>query len=129
MEGGICVAVVEDDASLSKALARILRIKGYAPKTFSSAEALLRDGCADAIRCLVLDIQLPGMSGFELHQRLSRDGRAPPVIFITAYDDDDARTHAEAAHGVYLVKPFTGQILLETVGRMLAPPAASLKGG
>jgi FixJ family two-component response regulator len=129
MESGICVAVVEDDASLSQALARILRIKGYTPRIFSSAEALLQDNDPAAIRCLVLDIQLPGMSGFELHQRLLRDGRAPPVIFITAYDDDDARTQAEAAHGVYLVKPFTGQALLQTVGRVLAPPPTACGAG
>jgi len=129
MEGGICVAVVEDDASLSQALQRILRIKGYAPKVFSSAEALIRDGNHAAIRCLVLDIQLPGMSGFELHEHLVRAGGAPPVVFITAYDDDDARVHAKAAHGAYLVKPFTGRTLLDTVGRILAPPNAVVGSG
>ena len=124
MEGGICVAVVEDDASLSQALQRVLRIKGYSPKMFNSAEALMQDADHADIRCLVLDIQLPGMSGFELHQHLARAGKPPPVVFITAHDDADARMRAEAAHGVYLVKPFTGQALLETVGRILAPPKA-----
>lgn len=118
MEGPKRVALVEDDVGMSQALVRILRLAGYAPTTFDSAEALIRDG-ADA-DCLVLDVQLPGMSGFELRDHLLLTGITAPVIFITAYDDAAARSLAELANAAYLAKPFTGKTLIEAVARALA---------
>jgi len=120
MEGPKCVAVVEDDASMSHALARVLRLAGYRIATFVSAEALIReDGGAEA-DCLVLDVQLPGMSGFELRDHLVQAGNLAPVIFITAYDDADAQALAVRAGALYLTKPFTGKTLIDAVARALA---------
>jgi FixJ family two-component response regulator len=114
------VALVEDDAGMSQALARILRLAGYQPATFVSAEALIRDGGGAEADCLVLDVQLPGMSGFELRDHLVHAGILVPVIFITAYDDAEARALAERANAVYLAKPFSGKTLIDAVARALA---------
>ena len=121
MEGAKRVALVEDDTSMSQALARILRLAGYQPSTFVSAEALICDGAGAKADCLVLDVQLPGMSGFELRDRLVQSGIAVPVIFITAYDDAEARALAERANAIYLAKPFMGKALIDAVARALLP--------
>jgi FixJ family two-component response regulator len=113
------VALVEDDAGMSHALARILRLAGYQPATFVTAEELIRDDGGAAADCLVLDVQLPGMSGFQLRDHLVRSGITAPVIFITAYDDDETRAAAARANAIYLTKPFTGRTLIEAVGRVL----------
>src|SRR4029079_15051153 len=95
-----CVIVVDDDMSMIHALERILQLGGYMPVTFPSAEALLeKKGMAKA-DCLVLDVHLPGLTGFELYERLAREGTPPPVIFITAYDDEESRVQAEKAGAV-----------------------------
>ena len=110
------VVVVEDDASVSQALERILRLGGYATVGYSSAEALLEGDVAMDAACLILDIHLPGLSGFELHQRLFEKGATAPVIFITAFDEAEARARAYAIHAAaYLAKPFSGRTLLENV--------------
>ena len=69
---------------------------------------------AAAATCLILDVQLPGISGFELRERLARDGRAVPVIFVTAYDEPETRQHAAGAVAC-LAKPFAGRDLIDAV--------------
>jgi len=127
MEGPKRVAVVEDDASMSHALARILRLAGYQAATFVSGEALIRDDGGAEADCLVLDVQLPGMSGFELRDYLVQAGTTAPVIFITAYDDAEAQALAVRANALYLTKPFTGKTLIDAIARALASPV--LKNG
>ena len=82
------VVIVEDDSSMRQALDRILRLGGWVPAIYSSAEALLAEhdrapGSIARAACLVLDVQLPGLSGFELHDRLSAVGPMPPVTTTT----------------------------------------------
>ena len=110
------VVIVEDDPSMNHALERILRVAGYHPIAFESGEALLSGDSGAGAVCIVVDVQLPGMSGFELHRRLAADGRSPPVIFITAYDEPDTRLKAQEAGAVaYLTKPFAGHDLIDAV--------------
>ena len=92
----ISVAVVDDDDSLCRSLGRLLRAAGIQPTAYDSAEAFLADTKHPPFDCLVLDIQLGGMSGVELHQQLAASGSRTPVIFITAHDDPEARAHALA---------------------------------
>src|SRR5262245_31740790 len=100
------VVIIEDDPSMRQALGRILRVAGYAPLVYESAEAFIADGSAGHAICLIFDVHLPGLSGFELRERLVRDGVKTPVIFITAYDEPQARQHATQAGAVaYLTKP------------------------
>ena len=114
------VVLVVDDASMSCALERILRLAGYAPKTFSTAEALLEDKSACEADCLVLDVHLPGLTGFELYKKLGCGSKAPPVIFITAYDEQESRSHAGTiGAAAYFTKPFSGNDLVAAVGRAI----------
>jgi CheY-like chemotaxis protein len=113
------VVIVEDDLSMCQAMKRILLLGGFEPRMYGSAEALLDDDRKDAV-CMILDVQLPGMSGFALRERLGAHGALPPVIFITAFDEDDARVHAERLGAAgFLAKPFAGRLLLETIRRAI----------
>jgi FixJ family two-component response regulator len=115
------IVVVEDDASMSQAIERILRAGGFAAALFPSAEAALEADAPAAADCLVLDIRLPGMSGFELYRRLAVPGTNPPAIFITGHDEPASREEAERLGGAgsYLAKPFAGRDLLDAITRAL----------
>ena len=107
------VGIVDDDESLRVALARALRGYGIDVRTFESAEEFLDRPDTGQPECLVLDIHLGGLSGFELQDLLLSAHASPPIIFITAHDDmfaDPARR--EAAFG-YLQKPFDIGALVE----------------
>src|SRR3954468_14695476 len=99
-EKKITVAVVDDDASLCKALTRLLGAAGIRSTAYTSAEAFLNESSLPEPDCLLLDLQLSGMSGFELQRHLSSLGRTVPIIFITAYDGPEAREQALRAGGV-----------------------------
>jgi FixJ family two-component response regulator len=111
------IIVVEDDASMCQAIERILQVGGFEAVPFASAEAALEAGAPSVADALVLDIHLPGMSGFELYRRLAHSGVALPVIFITAHDEPAIRQEAENLGGAesYLPKPFSGHDLLDAV--------------
>ncbi|MBB3391940.1 FixJ family two-component response regulator [Rhizobium sp. BK275] len=110
------VAVVDDDASLRRSVRRLLNAYGFPAIEYASAEAFLRRDPEASIDCLVLDIDLGGMSGIELQRRLKEAGLKLPVIFITALEDDRLKTEAEQAGSIaYLRKPFAGSVLIEAV--------------
>jgi DNA-binding response OmpR family regulator len=115
------VIVVEDDASMGRAIERILRAEGFAAFVFASAEAALEANAAASADCLILDIHLPGMSGFDLHRRLALSGQETPTIFMTARDEPAVRDEAQKLGGAgsYVPKPFSGSALLDAVGRAL----------
>ena len=92
----IHIAIVDDDESLCRSLGPFLRASGMQPSTYGSAEAFLADDRHLHFDCLVLDVQLSGMSGIELAQRLAAEGGTPPFIFITAHDDKETRASAQA---------------------------------
>jgi len=126
------VIIVEDDPSMCQALNRILRLGEFVPVMYGSAEAYLDDGRKDEAICMILDVQLPGMDGFALHERLTALGNVPPVIFITAFDEPDTREHAAKAGSAFLAKPFSGRVLLETIRsirRASDPTAADRTSG
>ncbi|MET0580819.1 MAG: response regulator [Pseudoxanthomonas sp.] len=117
------IVLVEDDESVRRAMERILRGVGYRVSTFGSAEELLGalDGAAmrQECGCLICDIRLPGLSGFELHRRCQERGRTPPWIFITAHDDPALRKQADRDGAAYLLKPFRGRALLALVAQSM----------
>src|SRR5262245_46693141 len=107
------VAVVEDDTGMREALQRVLRIAGFEARGYASAEEFLGTTPCPNLRCLVLDIHLPGISGFDLQRRLVTMGRVHPVIFITAHDTAAARKEAcEVGTVAFLIKPFEGRTLV-----------------
>jgi FixJ family two-component response regulator len=89
-------------------------------ETFVSAEEFLASESGPMARCLVLDVQLGGVSGLELQERLAASGARTPVVFITAHDDEMSRERARRAGAVdYLSKPFDDVALLGAVGRAI----------
>lgn len=110
------VAVVENDAAMLKALERLLRATGFATELYASAELFLERAPGSPVGCLILDIDLGGLSGIELQQRLVASGQAPPIIFVTSQVDAAFREKAEAFGCVaYLRKPFESQELLHAL--------------
>ena len=112
------IYVIDDDASIRMALKRLLSSVGYHALTFESAEAFLECGLGQDECCLVLDIHLPGMTGFELQEKLSSRGAMVPFFFITAHDNPQWEKRAEEAGAVaYLKKPFLEQKFFNAIGR------------
>lgn len=121
MIAGDCgIIVVDDDAGMSRAISRMLMISGWSSTSFVSAEELLGSPALQSASLLIVDIQLPGISGLELHERLMDTRIPPPVIFITGQDRPSLRERAMRAGAVaYLIKPFPGQELIDAVRRLL----------
>jgi FixJ family two-component response regulator len=120
------IVLVEDDESMRHAIERILRVDGNDVTAFESAEEMLNANVGGNATCLVLDIQLQGMSGFDLVEQLALHQVIKPVIFITAHDETSARTKARELGSIaFLVKPFASLELLAAVlhGRRIAERA------
>ncbi len=118
------VAVVEDDPSMRRSVQRLLSAHGFLTEDYSSAEAFLGRGTAGKIECLVLDIDLGGMSGIELQRRLRASGSKLPVIFITALEDGALEAEAVKTGCIaYLHKPFPADLLINAINRALASAA------
>ena len=105
--------LVDDDQSMRRALARIIRLAGFDIETFESAEALLAHGVSGPNTCLVLDIDLPGLDGIELKRRLDGAGHKVPTIFITALSAGGLSERLAALAPVAVLhKPFAREELL-----------------
>ena len=110
------MALVDDDDALRNSLDNLLRSVGFRVQGFASAEAFLQAQHAPETACLLLDVRLPGMNGLELQRQLVAAHWAMPIIFVTAYADDDARTRALAAGAVaFLYKPCREEDLLHAI--------------
>jgi FixJ family two-component response regulator len=118
---GPMVCVVDDDAPLRRALQRLLRAVGFDVETFESAEQFLAAEHASPPDCLVLDIRLGRLSGFDLHDRLRASGVSAPVIFITGHDDAATREQARKVHAAgYIRKPFDETSLIAAIEAAIA---------
>ena len=110
------IAIVDDDASMLKGVERLLDAYGFATRVFASAEAFLDLNAAADVDCLLIDIQLGGMSGIELRHHLTASGCRLPVIFMTAFDDEATRVQAQRAGCIaFLQKPFGLNLLLGAI--------------
>ena len=115
------VLVVDDDASLLRAMQRLLHSLGYQVLVFRSAEAFLARDAPAAEACLLLDIFLPGMSGVELWSTLAASGRRIPTVLMTARDDESTRRLvSEIDVTAILYKPFDEDVLREAIAHALA---------
>jgi len=118
---GPVVCVVDDDPSVLKALGRLLRSEGYEVETFSSAEDFLDFQHPELWGCLVLDVDMPKLSGLELQERMAARGIALPVIFITGHGTVPMSVRAMKAGAVdFLQKPFLDEELLAVITRAVA---------
>lgn len=114
------VAVVDDDESVRESVPDLLRELGFAAAAFASAEEFLASDHLGQTRCLVLDVNMPGMSGPELQEELTVRGHAVPIVFITAQQDDGICPRVLAAGAVAcLFKPFSDTALLDAVNAAL----------
>ena len=120
-ENKIYVAVVDDDDSFARALGRLLRAAGFEAILYSSAEAFLVPTPLPSPACVVLDIELGGMSGLELHRHLNSRGATTPVIFVTAHDEPEVREEArQIGCAAYFRKPVPGKLLVEAITTAIA---------
>jgi len=115
------ISVVDDDISVRKSLDRLIRSAGLEVSAFASAEEFLNSAPPRNADCLILDVRLPGMNGIELLHRLVADKRSVPTVFITAHGSDEGVRAAAASDWTvgYLIKPFSGDELLDAVNAAL----------
>jgi FixJ family two-component response regulator len=113
------VAIVDDDASVRKALARLLNVSAFEPRAYSSGVEFLESLTTFAPECLVVDFQMPEMNGFELCEELMRAGVRIPTIVITAHDDSSCRERCRAVGAAYLLKPLDQAVLVSAIDRAI----------
>ena len=114
------VFIIDDDASIRKSLSRLLRSADYTVETFPCAEEFLSRGHFDGIGCLLLDVQMPGLSGTDLQEELSRAAYSMPIIFITGHGNIPMSVQAMKKGAVnFLAKPFDDEELLQGVREAL----------
>jgi FixJ family two-component response regulator len=122
------VAIVDDDESVRDAIKQLMRSMGFAAEVFSSAEEFLHSPDINRADCLIADMHMPNMSGLDLHQNLSFQGKAIPTILITAYPSDNVCQRAlQAGILCYLTKPFDEDDLLSCIRSAL--DSGNARGG
>jgi FixJ family two-component response regulator len=110
------IAIVDDDQEIREAITTLVETVGLRAEGFSSAEEFLSSPQAQDAACLILDVRMPGMSGFELQRQLVAANWRIPIIFVTAYADEDVRVRALAAGAVaVLSKPCREEDLLRAI--------------
>jgi FixJ family two-component response regulator len=110
------IAIIDDDAAVCEATRNLMSSLGYSAVMFGSAEEFLQSDSRHETSCIISDVQMPGMNGLALQQRLIADRQQVPMIFITAFPDKDVRERAisAGAHG-FLTKPYTEQDLISNI--------------
>jgi FixJ family two-component response regulator len=122
MSNKMLISIVDDDQSVCEATRGLMSALGFTAEAFASGEDFLRSAHVQRTSCLIVDMQMPGMTGLELHARLVASGRAIPTIMITAYPDDRRRARAlDAGITCYLAKPFSEDALLDCIRFALDP--------
>ncbi len=110
------IAIVDDDPSVRKGLERLIRSLGWQAETFASAQEFLDRARMETLSCLVLDLQLPGLSGLELQKRITEAGGGTPIVFLTGHGDIPASVKAMKAGAVeFLTKPVEEKDLLNAI--------------
>jgi len=115
-ESDAVIAIVDDDPSVREGLSSLIRSAGLQVETFASAQEFLARPGAEAPSCLVLDLQLPGLSGLDLQKRMAEVGLEIPIVFLTGHGNIPASVQAMKAGAVeFLTKPFDEQDLLQAI--------------
>ena len=117
------IAIVDDDGSFREALERLLGTFAFQVRTFASGEEFLHSRELSSVACLVLDVAMPGMSGFEVQRRLRGRGLRIPTVVVTAHADDDVAQRVAAAGAIAILsKPVDQQTLLRLVHGVMGSP-------
>ena len=114
------ISIVDDDESVREATKGLMKSLGLSAQPFACAEDFLSSNRLQLTACLIADVQMPGISGLDLHRQLLAAGKPIPTILITAYPDENLRTRALSAGVIaYLIKPFNEDDLLECLRTVL----------
>lgn len=120
MHQGPVISIVDDDPSVRSATTKFLRVHGYTTHAFASAEEFLQSAHVDDTECLVADIGMRGMSGFDLQEQLLTRGHRISTIFVTAFPEERCQARASACRAAFLLsKPFDGQRLIDCIDAAL----------
>jgi FixJ family two-component response regulator len=110
------VSIIDDDQGVRHAVQRLIRSRGFVTRAFASAEEFLQSPSRHETVCLITDIQMPGMTGMELHDFMLKQGPRLPVIFLTAFPDERIEKRALQAGALgFLTKPFDAKALISLV--------------
>jgi FixJ family two-component response regulator len=110
------ISIIDDDASVRAAMRSLVRSLGFAADTFASAEDFLQSPRVNESSCVITDVQMPGLSGIELQDRLLAEGRSMPIIFVTAFPNEAVRVRAMKAGAIgFLIKPFDAPTLISAL--------------
>ena len=121
-DGRYLVAVVDDEDSVRCALARLLRVADFQVETFSSGAEFLESLARRSPDCVVLDLRMPRLSGFEVQRAIRESGARTPVVLVTADDSTESRERAfEEGAGAWLRKPVDDALLLEAIHAAIQP--------
>jgi FixJ family two-component response regulator len=113
---GKLIAIIDDDESVRRATTRLIESFGIRAAAFESAEKFLSSHHLNDASCLIIDVRMPGMDGLQLQSQLAMANCRIPIIFMTAYDDQESRERAMQAGAVaFLCKPFSDEHLFETI--------------
>jgi FixJ family two-component response regulator len=116
-----CVAVVDDEPGVRKGLSRLLRTAEFEARCYGSAQEFLENWEREPPDCLIVDLQMPGVSGMEMQATLRRAGARMPVIVVTARDDSESQEQCLGlGAAAYLCKPSDCEALVEVVRAVLA---------
>jgi FixJ family two-component response regulator len=117
------IFIIDDDVSLAKALARLLKSTGFSRvSTFPSAEEFIQKASMNGNSIIILDLQLPGMSGIDLMENLRKSGHDTPIILISAHEEELARARGmDHVGAAFLHKPFEENELISVISALAAP--------
>jgi FixJ family two-component response regulator len=119
-ESDAIIAIVDDDPSVRRGLERLIRSAGWKAETFASAQEFLDRPRTEAPSCLVLDLQLPGLSGLDLQKRMAEAGLAIPIVFLTGHGNIPASVQAMKAGAMeFLTKPVNDEDLFKAIREAL----------
>lgn len=114
------IFIVDDDVSVRESLELLLQSQGWATQVFQSAREFLACPRSPAACCMLLDVNMPGLNGLELQERIAGDGAGMPIIFLSGYHDIPATVRAMKAGAVeFLTKPFDDTVLLDAIRRAI----------
>lgn len=120
------VSIVDDDPLAREGIRELVESLGYKALAFVSAQDFLQSGAIAATGCLITDLQMPGLSGLDLQERLQAQGYRTPVILITAYPNEKHRSRAMSAGAIgFLSKPFEEQCLVDCLSVAMSRSSAS----
>ena len=115
------ICIIDDDDWARSGLEELLLALGFPTRTFASAEQFVESNVISQATCVITDVQMGGLSGLDLQNRLRSEGHDTPVIFVTAYPSEANRTRAFAEGAIgFLTKPFDDRLLVGCLQRAMA---------